>query len=212
MAKEKSDGSTPSLQIVLALIAVSGVIGAALIANLGKESNNKVVEPQSPVQVTNNNSNVVNLPVSPPAAPATTQNQSSIPPILYCLDDPAVSQVKDITSSMLQLALEQRVMYGYVECVKILIDSGADINGSVLQVPILYEAIHQRKWPMVKLLLEKGADPNLHFYSKTEKRHVLPLFEARIAQAPDDVVNSIKGKGGRDCKTAAGEWTSDCFQ
>lgn len=58
-------------------------------------------------------------------------------------------------------ALSHAAMHGHMECTRILLDKGADPNGSTLSGSALYQAIVDGPFPEIcRMLLEKGADPN----------------------------------------------------
>ena len=59
----------------------------------------------------------------------------------------------------------------------------------------LHEAILEKQWDIVKLLLDKGADPNLYIEFQAGL-HKKPLEIAIEQKAPEYLLNAIKAKGG----------------
>lgn len=100
--------------------------------------------------------------------------------------------VDDLGNTPVFLALR----YNHREVFEQILESGVDINSSgkdgvVEKETILYLAVQKRDVPLVRRLLEKGADPNL-----ADNRGSVPLFDT-VSREPSsvDLMNLLIEKG-----------------
>ena len=83
------------------------------------------------------------------------------PVCLQALIKAGAIEEKDKCQSVYQIALEYAVATGKVACVQILVEAGADVNGSKSRGRPLIEAVKGDHRECVEFLLNKGADVNL---------------------------------------------------
>ena len=86
-------------------------------------------------------------------------------------------------------ALTVAAFNGHVDCVRILLDAGANPNAADKKFPVLFRAVHGRNASVVKMLLDAGANPHA-----TERLgHTALHFAANIGAV--DCVKSLLDGG-----------------
>jgi hypothetical protein len=184
----------------LAIIALIGVIGSALIRRSGKESAPEKGEASSPqgmkgeasspqgININNNISHVRDVNI------VNTIGADNSKPILSCSNLHAQSEHRlTLSSQELKDLLYQSIFQGDANCVDVILAFGIDINGDdPVKGNPLRDAIFFSRWAVAKLLLDKGAKPDL----SSERLGIGNDLEmATRNHAPEDVLNAIKAKG-----------------
>lgn len=200
--------SPPWVQIVLALISLSGII---VVGILNYEKPNPKPS-QQPIQYTtispqfnNDNRPIINNEINNYLpnyqVPNKENNNDNI--ATNCFD--MYKNWSGIKPNKEQLAdaLILNSWWNRISCVQMIVNAGVDINAynfinsdKIYRGPALYTAIESNNWDTALYLLAKGADPNLPYRSSSGTRfYALEL--ARFNRAPDDVINAIKSHGGK---------------
>jgi hypothetical protein len=191
------------LQILLAVIALLGVVFTAFMTSGDKKKEAVTSAPATNVTVSPTISPVFNNNATP--TPTETNSQSSAArstdPILACMT-PADRPIDGAKPGDQQLIDSLIVMVTLSQnCVKQLVDYGVDINGygsssNFNRGPALHLAIISKKWSTATYLLSKGADPNLYYEFPATHHRMRALQLSRDSYAPESVVNEIILHGG----------------
>lgn len=112
---------------------------------------------------------------------------------------------------LLNIALSRASQYGNIECIKLLIASGANINCADEWPPLILAAFNNKE-AAVECLIKMGADVNLQFYTKQTAMHNITLNNreklAKLFLEADYDIN-LKDEKGHTAYDTAKVFSSD---